>query len=202
MDNNSTPFEMIATGEVDVYLAPVGTPMPEPSEVPQAPWTRLGKSGGENYDPAGVTIALTQATSELRALKDVETRKIVRTSATKKMSGNVFDLTAEAMAYALNGNAIETTEPGAERGYKTIGLSLGSQVTEYALLLRTVSPYLADGASQWCFPIVVQTGSPSVVYSNNGAAGLAFEWTALVDTTQTAAKRSGWYQAEHEDAAS
>ncbi len=203
MDNNSVPFEIVATGEVDLYLAPVSTPFPTtPSETPPAPWALIGKSGGQNYDPAGITIALAQSTTELRGLKDVETRKVIRTSASKKLSGNVFDITAETMALALNGNAIVETPGGADKGFQTIGLSLGSMVTTYALLMRSVSPYLADGASQWCFPIVVQSGSPSVVYSNNGAAGLALEFTALVDTTQAAAKRSGWYEAEHEDASS
>jgi hypothetical protein len=50
-----------------------------------------------------------------------------------------------------------------------------------ALLVRGPSPYMEDGVMQWYVPICMQTGSGSVALKNGEAAGVALEFTALVD---------------------
>ena len=83
---------------------------------------------------------------------------------------------SEQYSLALNGNTVTPST-----GEVKIGLSRGLVVDTRALLVRGPSPYLADGAMQYEVPIVAQSGSPQPSLKRDEPAGLALEWSALVD---------------------
>jgi hypothetical protein len=78
-------------------------------------------------------------------------------------------------------NTVDTVPAGGEAGYKKIGLSRGFSIKTVQLLVRGPSPEMPDGVAQYEIPRCMQTGSPEVVYKKGTPAGLALEWTALVD---------------------
>jgi hypothetical protein len=177
--NNTVPFEVIAA-PYSVYWAALG---PAINAAPGAQWTPFGTSGNLNITEAGVTVAHPQETTRWRALGDIGTRKVFRTSEDLMVRFVLADVSLEQYRHAINSNAITTVAAGAgTAGYKKIGLSRGAFVNQVALLIRGVSPHLADGFSQYEIPIAFASGSPEVTYANNGEpAGLAFEYTAAVD---------------------
>lgn len=202
MPNNSTPFEIIGA-PCEVYIAPVGTAFGNVNDDPVAPWASVGTAGADNQTSDGVTINQNQDFNIFRGGKSTGPRKVFRTAEDQTFSLVIADLTLEQWKHALNENAVATVAPDGEAGgYKEIGLSRGTSVATMALLLKTVSPYMDDGAMQLCIPLVAQTGKPQPVFKNGEAVGLALEFTTLEDTTQTATKRFGWVQAQNADAIS
>lgn len=174
---NSVPYEVIAA-PYSVYVAPVATAFPAIDAAPAGPWALVGTSGNLNYDDGvGVTVEHSQEVVEWMALGDGGTRKVFRTKEGQKVKLKLVDITLEQYAHALNGNTV-TENPGE----RVIGLSRGFDVATYALLVRAeVSPYQADGNSQYEIPIAAQTGSPTVLYKKGEPAGLDLEWITLVD---------------------
>lgn len=174
---NTVPFEVIAA-PYTVYAAPVGTAFPLIDAVPAVAWVKVGTSGDLNYDDeAGVTVEHRQSTTPWRALGDSGSRKIFRTEEDCIVKLKLVDVTLEQYAHALNSN--EVTENPGER---VVGLSRGFGVATHALLVRAaVSPYQAEGNTQYEIPRAAQVGNPSVVYKKGVPAGLDLEWMALVD---------------------
>lgn len=180
--NNSVPYEVIAA-PYSVYWATLGPTWPAIDATPGAGWTVFGTSGNLNITDAGVTVAQPQETSEWRALGDIGTRKVFRTSEGLMVRFILADLTLEQYRHAINSNALTTVAAGSgTAGYKKLGLSRGAFVSQVALLIRGVSPHMADGFSQYQIPVAFFTGSPEVTFANSGEpAGLAFEFKAAID---------------------
>jgi hypothetical protein len=186
---NSVPFEIIAA-PVDVWIAPVGAAFPEVDQDPDSSegWVRVGSSGNLNYSDDGVTVEHSQNMNLIRALGDAGSRKAVRTSEDLKIRLTILDLTIDQYAHALNGNTVSTVPASSGvPGTKTVGLSRGLSVDTKALLVRGPSPYMADGILQFEVPRAAQTGNPSIVMRKDQPAGLALEWTALVDPDASSA---------------
>ena len=180
---NTTPFEIIGA-PFEMYIAPVGTAFPAVDEAPTAPWALVGTSGTLDQFPEGVTLEQPQSTNVFRSAGSTGARKIFRTEEDLKLRLTLADLTLEQYAHALNNNTVSTTAASAGvPGTKKIGLSRNHTVATHALLLRGPSPYMADGVMQYEVPRAAQTGSPSTVFKNGDAAGLALEFSALVDET-------------------
>lgn len=196
----SAPYEIIAA-PFTLWLAPVATPFPLPDDPPSGTWVKVGTSGDLNYKRDGVTVQHPQSTVKFRALGDLGSRKIFITEEDLTIKIMLADMTLEQYALALNHNTVSTVAPAAGVvGYKTIGLSRGSQVTQKALLVRGPSPYDEQFFMQYEVPIAVQTGSPEVVYRLEEPASLSLEWNALVDTTAASpAERFGRLVAVHLD---
>jgi len=178
---NSEPLEIIAA-PFTAWLAPVGTAFPDVDTEPIAPWVKVGSSGPLNYQDDGVTVQHSQAMNFFRALGDCGSRKVFRTEEDLKIRFVLVDLTLEQYKLALDSNTVSVVAAGVGTpGYKKVGLSRGLATTTYALLVRGPSPYMADGAAQYEVPICVQTGNPEPVMKKGTPAGLALEFTALVD---------------------
>jgi hypothetical protein len=179
---NAVPYEVLGA-PFTVWAAPVGTAFAEVDTEPSAPWAKVGTSGDLNYFSEGVTVEHSQTMNFFRAAGDCGSRKAFRTEEDLKIKLTLADLTLEQYAHALNSNAI-TTVPAAPgvAGTKSIGLSRGTAVATMALLVRGPSPEMADGVAQYEVPRAAQTGTPAPVFRNGEAAGLALEWTALVDS--------------------
>src|SRR3990167_265686 len=173
---NATPYEVIAA-PFTAYLGDVGAVFPGVGDTPNpAVWTLVGSSGNLNYEDAGVKVEHKQTIVEWRSLGDSGTRKVFRSTEGLVISLELVDVTLEQYALALNGNAVTPAT-----GEVKVGLSRGLTVDTRALLVRGPSPYVADGAMQFEVPIAVQTSSPQVIFKRDDPAGLALEWTALVD---------------------
>jgi hypothetical protein len=157
--NNTVPFEVIAA-PYSVYWAALGPTWPAINAAPGAQWTPFGTSGNLNITEAGVTVAHPQETTRWRALGDIGTRKVFRTSEDLMVRFVLADVSLEQYRHAINSNAITTVAAGAgTAGYKKIGLSRGAFVNQVALLIRGVSPHLADGFSQYEIPIAFASGA-------------------------------------------
>lgn len=180
--NNSVPFEVIAA-PYSVYWAQLNPTWPAINAAPGAQWTPFGTSGNLNITEAGVTIGHPQETTRWRALGDIGTRKVFRTSEDLMVRFILADVSLEQYRHAINGNAITTVAAGSGTpGYQKLGLSRGAFVSNVALLIRGVSPKLSDGFSQYELPIAFNSGSPEVTYANSGEpAGLAFEFQGAID---------------------
>lgn len=186
---NTSPLEILA-GPLSVYYAPVATAFPAVSEAPAAAWVLVGANGALNYDEQGVGAEHAQSFNFFRALGDAGSRKVFRKDEDLKINLILYDLTLESYRLAINSNTITTaaaTTGTAGGGYKKIGLSRGLSVATMALLVRGASPYMTDGYGQFEIPICVQTGTPKPVYKRDMPAGLALEWTALVDPSASSA---------------
>ena len=178
---NTTPYEIIGA-PFQMYIAPVGTPFPDVDATPIAPWALVGTSGNLNQFPEGVTVEHPQSTTVFRSAGSTGVRKIFRTEEDLKLRLQLADMTLEQYRHAINSNTVAAVPASAGvPGTKTMGLSRNHTVATNALLLRGPSPYMADGVMQYEVPLAAQTGSPSTVYRNGEAAGLALEWSALVD---------------------
>lgn len=181
MPNNSLPYEIIAA-PFQVYFAPVGSAFPQIEDVVPAPWALVGSSGNLNYTDDGVTVSHAQTLEKFRAVGDAGSRKVFRTEEDLMIRLILADLTLEQYAHALNSNTVTTVPMGASAsGYKWIGLSRGFSVATVALIVRGPSPYGDNWAMQFEIPRAAQSGNPEPVMKKGTPAGLALEWTALVD---------------------
>ncbi len=181
-DNNSQPYEIIAA-PFKVWWSELDVTFPLVDAEPDAmDWNLIGSGGDLNYeDGAGVTVSHNQTIQKFRALGDCGVRKAFRTEEDQMVKLTLVDLTLEQYQQALNLNTVTTTPAGGEAGIKKIGLSRGFNIRTVQLLVRGPSPYMADGVAQYEIPRCMQTGNPEVVFKKGTPAGLALEWTALVD---------------------
>lgn len=195
---NASPFELIASSDVEVLIAPISTVAPDVDEAPAVAWKKVGTYGNLNIHPDGVTVEQGQSIEKFRALGDVGVRKVGRVADDLMFTLTIWDLTLEQYSLALNGNAVTTQAAGpGVPGKKTIGLSRGSSVATMALLLRMPSPYMDDGYLQFIVPRACQIGNPKPKFNPKEPAGLELQFQALVDpAAATPDKRYGYIEAQ------
>jgi len=199
--NNSAPFEILAA-PYTMYIAPLDTAFPDIDADPTAPWVKVGTSGDRNYTEDGVKAQHGQSISTFRAVGSAGPVKAWRDSEDLKLSLVLADLSLEQYGMALN-HQTPTAVPASVgvAGTKTIGLSRGLTVTQYAVLIRGASPYGEAFAMQYEIPVAVQSGSPEPVFKKNEPASLAIEWTVLEDPdASTENERFGRLVAQTADA--
>ena len=194
-----TPYEIIGA-PLTLWLAPVGTAFPLIDGDPAVAWIKVGTSGDRNYSDAGVTVTHNQTLDQARPAGSVGPVKAFRTAEDLMISLELWDITLEQYATALNAAAITTTAAGAgTAGFKKLGLSQGESVTTYALLARGVSPYGDGFNAQYEVPRCYQSASPKPVFNKGKPAGLALEFAALEDpAAASAAERFGRLVAQHQ----
>lgn len=179
------PFEIVGQ-PLQLWLAPVGTAFPLVNVAPAVAWVLVGTSGTRSQDESGVSVMHNQTINKVRPGGAVGPVKAFRSEEDLMFSLTLFDVSLEQVRIALNANTVTTVAQGAgTAGFKRMGLSRGTNVTEYALLARGVSPY-ADGMNaQYQVPRCYMSNSPSVVYRKAVPAGVALEFTALEDLGAT-----------------
>lgn len=183
-----TPYEVVA-GAIDAYLAAVGTPFPDVDEVPSGSFVLIGTSGNLNYDESGVSIAHKDKIETFRPLGSTAPMKAFRTEEELDIQLKLVDVSLEQYKLALNSNVITTVAGiSGHPAYKSLGLTRGGEVQQYALLLRGegLSAY-GIGAFQYEFPVVFQGGDPTPIYAKGKPAMLALSFMALVDPDATSA---------------
>lgn len=178
---NAAPHEILA-GPLKLWLAPVGTAFPVADDDPAAGWTLVAASGPRNFTEDGVSVQHPQSFEEFRAAGSTGPLKAFRTEEGLMIGVTIADLTLEAYKLALNGNTVAAVAAGVGTpGTKTIGLSRGASVTEYALLARGASPYGDGMQMQYEVPRVYQSGEPEPQFEKGTPAGLALQFSALED---------------------
>lgn len=195
---NTSPYEVLATGAVDVYVAPVGSAFPDLQEDPTTAspdaWTLVGSSGNLNYDSdAGIKVSHSQSLKPWMGLGSVGTRKIFRSSEEQKVAVTLVDITLEQYKHAINSNTVTTVAgtpgtPGTDpdvTSHRKIGLSRGFSVATVALLIKVRASGYGDGTPEWTsqyeIPLAAQSGNPEPVFKKDTPVMLALEWTTLVD---------------------
>lgn len=182
MDNNGTPYEIIAA-PYTVWMAPLGTAFPDVGADPAAAWERIGISGDKSQMEAGVKVKHDQSLKKIFASGATGPVKVIRDQEDIEVSFEIMDLTLDTYAHALNENAVTGAAAiaGGAAAQKAIGLRMGITVAEMSLLVRGPSPYGADIAMQYELPRCVQSGKPSPVFAKGKPAGLALAYTVLED---------------------
>lgn len=197
------PYEIIAA-PLTVWQAPVGEAFPEIDAAPAGNWEKIGTLGDQEYAEEGVTVAHPQTIETYRGLGNTGPIKAFRTEEDFMIRFVLNDLTLEQYALVLNGNTVTTTAAGAgTAGFKELPSYRGLTVARYALLARGIwSPYGAGWNAQYEVPVCYQSASPEPVYQKGTPAGLAFEFTALIDTNAASeAERFGRIKIQDADPA-
>lgn len=167
-------------------MAPSGEAFPAIDTAPAGNWDRLGINGVRSQDEEGVTVTHEQSVNEFRAGGSTGPMKAFRTEESLIIAGSLADLTLESYSYVLNGATIATVAPDADDpGTKTIGLSRGFNVVEFALLVRGISPYDETLSMQYEVPRVYESASAAPQFRKGEPALLAFEFRALEDLDAT-----------------
>jgi hypothetical protein len=195
---NTSPYEVV-NPLYTLYWAAVGAAPPLPWETPGEGYTKIGTGGTLNYGEEGVQIELPQSVNPFRSLGSAAVRKNFRDTEDVKVRITLVDMTIEQWHLAFNRNTITpTAAAGAGTyAYKSIGGSRGFELDTLQLILRAnVTPYAAEGFSQYIFWRAQQTGSPSKVSVRGTPVGIQLEWSILVDETQENDEENLWkYQA-------
>lgn len=194
-------FTEIIGAPMTLWLAPVGTAFPTIAAAPAGTWIKVGTNGDRNYEAGGVTAMHSKTFDKVRTAGASGPVKAFLTEEDLMFRVNLVDITLEQYKLALNGNTITTVAAGVGTpGTKKIGLShnVGSP-TEYALLVRGLSPYNEALAMQYCVPRVFQSGAQEVVYRKGGTgAALALSFDALEDEDAASVQeRFGYILAAH-----
>lgn len=175
---HSEPFEQL-TGTLTVYIAPVGSTVPDVANTPEAPWVELGCTDGEQ------SIQHAGALEYFRDNCHQGPVKAVRPEEDVIVAFTLVGLTLENYARVLHEADNVATDAVADPDTKTMPLKRGFVPIEYALLFRgdALSPY-GVYAGMYVIPRGVFDGEPQPTFAKDGRAGLEVEFHALEDDDQ------------------
>jgi hypothetical protein len=181
---STQPYEIIA-GPADVWVSPVGTPMPAVDAAESAfdgAWVAMGKTEG------GIQVTHDQDIELLYADQRTGPLKAIRTREGLMVEFELAEITLERYAKLLN-DATVTTSGSPNR--KEMKPYQGLDVAQFAVLVRGPSPY-TDGFLQYQVPVAVQVEAPEVTFVKDDKSTLSCQWAALEDPdASTAADRFG-----------
>lgn len=183
MASNSTPFDLMVA-PATLYYAPVGETFPDLSETPGANWQMLGTSGAKSYADDGVTVRANTSANLIRTLGTVAVRKATISERGFQVEVLVLDATAEVMALGFgldpDEDITDTAAAGGAVGYRKLELPTSPLPDQFSVLVRAdVSPYMADGKSQFEITAAIQTASVEPVYHKTNPFGVRFLWEAI-----------------------
>lgn len=175
------PYEMIIA-PFEVYTAQVGEAFPLVNAVPAGNWQLLGKNGKDNESDAGVTITHEQTIIQKRNAGSTGIKKVARTEEGLTVSLVLEDMTLETYAKVLNGQSVgQVSASSGIPGQRSIGLMQGSEVAEFALLIRGVSAYNSGLNAQYQIPRAYQSDNPAPVFNKSDVASLKCTFTVMED---------------------
>lgn len=175
----AAPFEIVGA-PYTVWVADVGTAVPDIDAAPAVGWTKLGTSGALNYDEDGVTVSHGQNIETFTPAGGTTPRKAFRTEEAITVSLKLADLSPEQYARILNDAAITTVAAGVGvPGEKSFSIYQGPTVATMAMLVR--GPSSVDDAlnAQYELASVYQSGEPEPQYTKGQVALLDCEFTIL-----------------------
>ena len=177
------PFEIYATGALDLYLAVPNTADPVVNVAPPGAWIKVGVSGGQNYGEDGVHIRKETENNEVYTTGSYGVRKVFRTREVLKIGVQLMDATLEAWRDAMNQTVV--TAAAGPPAIKSIPLleNVATPTFRACLLRMSLSPYFDGGGFQFWVPVVYQTGSIDSQFRKSDPAILELEFTAVADAT-------------------
>ncbi|MDE0166261.1 MAG: hypothetical protein OXL36_14310 [Bryobacterales bacterium] len=190
----SAPIEIVS-GPLSVWISPHGEAFPTIQTTPAGNWVKIGATGAGSISEDGLTISHPQEFFEVRTAGSTAVQKVFRTSESMIVSFSLFDISAPEYSRMLNNNTVgSVTAAAGVAGEKSVDIYRGMNVNVNGLLVRgSLSPGQDGAPVQYEIPKVYQASSPEVVYNKGVAAGLAFEFTAIFDATQSAGQELGRY---------
>lgn len=172
------PYEIICA-PYNVYAAPVGTAMPLIDAAPITPWLLIGTSGNKNYSDTGVTVTHTQTVSTFIPAGSTTVRKAWRTEEGLTVGFELADLSPTQYALMMDDVSVTTVNATtAQAGDQHFEVMRGVQVSQYALLVKGISPINENYSAQYEIASSFQMGNPAPRYSKQGPAMLAIEFHA------------------------
>lgn len=199
---NASPQEVLG-GIFDAWIAPALTARPYLDLDPLSPWALLGTGGSRNVSEDGVTISMPQTVNAWRSLRSMGPVKHFRASEDVSVKFSLADMTLEQFAVAMGGNTVTPVPSGGHVGYRTMGITRGPNVRQYAILLRFASPYGDDLASQLYVPIMSLVGNPELALKKGAPMLVPFEFMGVEDpNAATDEEAMGIYEAADEAVAS
>ena len=189
---SQNPVEIVVA-PIDVYIAPVGEAFPDVDETPAGNWVLIGTNGKESYAESGVMVDHPQTIDPTRVLGATAPVKFTRSSEDLMVGFTLFDLKPIEYARLLNENAVTSTAAASGTpGHDDVNIYRGLDVAQRALLLRIIASALGlTFESQYEFPIMVQDGSPQLVYVKNAPVGLQFQFKGVMDLAAAAGEELG-----------
>lgn len=179
----TAPFELVS-GPVTIYTSATSTAAPEISDDPPAAWKTLGTNGAKNYGDGGVTITPEQSIEEQMVLGSTAPQKAFRTEEHITLTVTLVDASAEALASVMNDKTVTDTDATATAsGTRKFDLLRGSDVKEFALLVRGLSPYAESMNAQYWLPRAYVSSVGELNYSKGAAAATEIVFAALEDAT-------------------
>lgn len=191
------PYEIIGN-PAQIYIAAVGTSFPTIAASPAVAWKLLGKNGNRNTSNDGVKIMHTQKIELVRPDGATGPVKAFRAEEDLMIELTIWDLTLEMYRFVLNGITPTTISAASGiPGEVSLPMARGSDVTQFAALLRGPSPYGDGWYTQYEIPVVVETGNPTVQYVKAKPAGLLVHWQAMEDLNAAPEARFGTLRAQN-----
>ena len=198
--------DAIVASPFDLYTGPVSETEPAVDDshatLIGGNWVIIGSQTDQlTQDESGVTLSNAQTVNVIRGAGSTAGIKAVRSEEDVMVSINMIDMTYEVLTIALRGSAVTTVAAGSGTiGTKAIPIWRGPSVTEYSVLLRGPSPYLANVNQQVWIPRAYAAGDLELVMSKAEAVTVNIEFGALMDRTQSSPDYLGKITAQHEAA--
>ena len=184
----------VLVGVGKLYVAPANTTKPNLTAEPGGDWVYLGETSD------GVTVTKSQDIAEHKSDQRTGAVKATRTDESLTVATKLMQATLENLAYAIGGATVNDDPPQAGViGTRTVGLYLGGDVAEFAILFRGDSPY-GPYPGQYYIPRGYFGGEVGQEFKKDKEVVIPVEFHALEDlTTADASMRFG--VVEYQDAA-
>jgi len=169
----------ILVGVGKLYVAPAGTAKPDLTAEPGSEWTYLG----ETED--GVTATKSQDIAEHKSDQRTGPIKATRTDESLTVATKLLAATLENLSVAIGGATVNDNPPQTGViGTRTMGMYLGGEVAEFAILFRGDSPY-GPYPGQYYVPRGYFGGEVGQEFKKDKGVVIPVEFHALEDLSAT-----------------
>jgi len=169
----------ILTGVGKLYVAPADEAKPDLTAEPSGDWVFLGETSD------GVTVTKSQDVAEHETDQRTGPVKATRTKEGVTIATKLVEATLENLAVAIGGAKVNDTPPSTGTiGTRTMGLYLGGEVAEFAILFRGDSPY-GPYPGQYYVPRGYFGGEVGQEFKKDGKVLIPVEFHALEDLSAT-----------------
>src|SRR5262245_16862267 len=135
MPQDATDVTVAGTGAV--YVAPLGTPLPDDLDPLAAPWVDVGFVSDD-----GVTITFSRDTEEINAWQTAEPVRVLTTAEPKTIAFELLQFDRDTVALAFRGGTFTATSP-----YVYTPPAAGT-TQEVAMVIEAID---GDETFRWCW---------------------------------------------------
>lgn len=171
----AAPEEILAF-PLNVYLAAVGSTMPDIDATPTTPWSLLGSAGDLNYDDSGVIVSHGESVFDFTPAGSTMPAKRFRTGESLLAKLVLVDLSPDVYAKVMNSASVTTVAAGVgTAGEKHFDMFRGDQVNSFAVVLKGVSPVDNALSMQYEVPKAYVSVNGDVTFNKGVVAALPIE---------------------------